>query len=79
MILDNTQMILAIEALTACQALEFRKPLTPGKGPKFLYDFVRKEIPALESDRYLNPDMEKMGKYLKEGVLYQKAKEAKIL
>ena len=57
-ILENTQYVLAIEAIAACQALEFRKPLKPGKGPRLLYDMIRERVAPLERDRYLSPDIE---------------------
>lgn len=78
-ILKNTQYVLAIEMLAACQALEFRKPLKPGRGPRFVYDFVRKEIPALEKDRYMSPDIERAMDWIRSGRFYRAAEEAGIL
>lgn len=79
MILENAQYILAIEAISACQALEFRKPLKPGKGPQFLYDFVRKQIAPLDNDRYLHTDIEWMKKMIQDGTLYQAMREARLI
>lgn len=75
-ILENTQTCLAIEALSAIQALEFRKPLKPGKGPQFLYKFVRERVPALETDRYLHNDIESIFNTLKNGEMYSAMKKA---
>jgi histidine ammonia-lyase len=74
-ILENTQTCLAIEALSATQALEFRKPLKPGKGPQFLYKFVRERVPALETDRYLHGDIDRIFTTLKNGEMYSAMKK----
>ncbi|MFM8270258.1 MAG: histidine ammonia-lyase [Pseudomonadota bacterium] len=71
--LQNTTYVLAIEALASCQALDFRKPLKPGKGPAFLYREIRKQIPMIESDRYFHSDIELAYQLLNSGKLYQEA------
>lgn len=78
-IIENTSYVLAIEALSACQALEFRKPLKPGRGPRFLYDFIRKKIPALEKDRYLHKDIEWVASVIKSGELGRAMKGASLI
>jgi histidine ammonia-lyase len=74
-ILQNTHYILAIEALAACQALEFRKPLKPGRGPRFLWSVIREKIPPLEKDRYLHGDIEHVAGLLASGELHRRATE----
>ena len=69
-ILENTQTCLAIEALAAAQALEFRKPLKPGVGPQFLYRFVRERVSALEEDRNLHHDIETILSTMRTGEMY---------
>ncbi len=57
-VLDNVQKVLAIELLTATQALAFRKLKTS----PFLESFVatyRKEVPFIEEDRILQKDIAK--------------------
>lgn len=78
-ILANAHYILAVEALCACQALEFRKPLKPGKGPRALYAYIREEIPALDTDRYLHKDMERVAVMIREEELWQDAKSKGLL
>lgn len=75
-ILENTQTCLSIEALAAAQALEFRKPLKPGKGPEFLYQFIRTRVPALETDRYLHGDIEAILATMRSGEMFQAMKKA---
>ncbi len=70
-ILKNTMYVLAIEAMVASQALEFRKPLKPGRGPRLLYEKVREVVPPLEKDRYLHHDIEKITSMIQSGELHQ--------
>src|SRR5690606_27417738 len=51
------ETMLALELLTAAQALEFLKPLRPGQGVEEAYALEREKVPALEGDRWLSPDI----------------------
>jgi histidine ammonia-lyase len=79
LILENTEYVLAVEALAACQAIDFRKPLKPGRGPRFLHEQIRKDVPMLEKDRYMTPDMELVAGKLRNGEYFERAKQAGIL
>lgn len=68
-ILKNVQTVLAIEILTACQGLEFHKPMKPGTGNRSAYNTIRKEIPALENDRIIYKDIEKVKSLLIQNIL----------
>jgi histidine ammonia-lyase len=59
-ILRNAQKVVAIELLTACQALEFHRPLQPGLGTRTIFDAVRQVIPAWEEDRVFYPDLHRV-------------------
>jgi histidine ammonia-lyase len=59
-ILGNAQRVVASELIAAAQGLEFRKPLTPGEGVARLYGRVRELVPALEADRPVAPDVERV-------------------
>jgi histidine ammonia-lyase len=61
-ILKNSAAIFAIELMAGAQALDFRKPLKPGKGTQAAYDVVRKHVKHLEEDRPLYPDIIKLAK-----------------
>ncbi len=78
-ILENTQFILAIEAMNACQALEFRKPLKPGRGPRFLYKAVREIVAPLEKDRYLSEDIDNIKNLLSSSQLYTRCVKEGVL
>lgn len=74
-ILENTQTILAIEWLAASQALDFRKPLQPGRGPRAALKLLRKHVSPLEGDRALTPDIQKALELLKKGELTRAGRE----
>jgi histidine ammonia-lyase len=57
-ILDNLEYILAIELLTACQAIEFRMPLKSSEILEFAHDYVRQYVSFAEEDRIFAKDIE---------------------
>ncbi|HWX24838.1 MAG TPA: aromatic amino acid lyase, partial [Vicinamibacteria bacterium] len=72
-IVANVRRILAIEAIAACQALEFRKPLETAKPLRAVYRKVREHVPAYDRDRYLSPEIETIAKLVREGDLVAEA------
>lgn len=56
---ENVETVLAIELFTAAQALDFRKPLKPGKGVEIAHKFIRKNIPHATEDHYFKDDISK--------------------
>ncbi len=63
------QSILAIELLTAAQALEFLKPLRPGRGVHKAYEMVRARVAPLEQDRVLAGDIAQLEALVRDGSL----------
>jgi histidine ammonia-lyase len=61
----------ALELLTAAQALEFLKPLAPGRGVAAAYEEVRRCVAPLERDRVLAPDIEALRRLVRSGVFAQ--------
>ena len=51
------EQVLAIELFTAAQALDFRKPLRPGRGVEIAHKFVRNAIPHADTDHYFKDDI----------------------
>src|SRR5688572_19580044 len=49
--------VLAIELIVAAQGLEYRKPLSPGRGAKAGYDIVRRHVTQLTNDRSMSGDI----------------------
>ncbi|MGK7388942.1 MAG: histidine ammonia-lyase [Candidatus Cyclobacteriaceae bacterium M2_1C_046] len=65
-ILQNLYRILAIELITATQALEFRRPLKSSPALEGFADNFRKEISFIENDRVLYVDLQKTEQFLRE-------------
>jgi histidine ammonia-lyase len=57
MVLDNLEYILAIELLSACQAIEFRRPLKSSEILEFAHGFVREKVSFAEEDRIFAEDI----------------------
>jgi hypothetical protein len=64
-IIDNVEKVLAIELLTAIQAIEFRRPLKSSEQLEKIIVSFRQEISFNESDRILHDDMMKSVSFLK--------------
>ncbi|CAN5565781.1 histidine ammonia-lyase [soil metagenome] len=58
-VVDNVAKVLAIELLTAVQALEFRRPLKSSDAIEAIVQAFRKEVTFNEADRILHTDMMK--------------------
>jgi histidine ammonia-lyase len=59
-IIKNTEAVVAIQLLAACQAYEFRKPLKPSKTFQAVYKLVRSVSPKITKDRAFYKDIEKV-------------------
>jgi len=64
-VMDNVERILAIELLTAAQALEFRRPLKTSPVLEELVAAYRLVVPAHDHDRLLAKDIQASIKFLK--------------
>ena len=56
-VLHNVEHVLAIELIAAAQALDYRKPLRPGRGVEHAHVLVRERIPHREADYYFQEDL----------------------
>jgi histidine ammonia-lyase len=59
--------VTAIELITAAEGLEYRKPLSPGRGAKAAYEIVRSHVPRLISDRSMSADITKISEAIRQG------------
>ena len=75
-ILKNSTAIFAIELMAAAQALDFRKPMGPGKGTQAAHDAVRKHVIHLEEDRPLYPDITKLSRIVESGEILEAVERA---
>jgi histidine ammonia-lyase len=66
-IVDNAEKVLAIELMAAAQGLEYRRPLRAATEIERARQFVRTLVPALEEDRVIAGDIERLGKGIRDG------------
>ncbi len=59
-IVDIAEAATAIELITAAEALEYRKPLVPGRGVAHAYEIVRAHVSPLTADRSMSGDIQKI-------------------
>jgi histidine ammonia-lyase len=60
MVLENLEYILAIELMTACQAIEFRRPLRSSSILENAHTFVRQQVRFANEDRIFADDIRKI-------------------
>jgi len=70
-IVENTRNVLAIEAIAAAQALDFVAPLKTGKRGQKAYEAVRAVCAAMEHDRVMYGDFERVARLIESGHLAQ--------
>lgn len=65
-VLDNLEFILAIELLSACQAIEFRRPLKSSALLEYAHDFVREFVGFASEDRIFADDINQVAGLIKD-------------
>jgi histidine ammonia-lyase len=66
-IVENAEQVLAIELLAAAEGLEFRRPLRAGAGVEQAHERVRSLSPAVDADRSMSSDIERIASAIREG------------
>ncbi len=66
-ILRNTEITVAIQLMSAAQALDFKRPLTGGVGTEAAYKVIRRKLKKLVDDRPLYPDIEIVTSLVRDG------------
>ncbi len=66
-IVENAEHLMAIELLAGAEALEFRRPLKGGVGVEQAYEQVRSISPAVDEDRSLSLDIERVATAIRNG------------
>jgi len=75
-VVANAEVVVAIEALAAAQALDLRAPLLAAPGTAAARDALRARVPFLEEDRELGPDLEAAVELVRSGALAAAAEAA---
>ncbi len=72
-VLENATWVIAIEVMSAAQALDFHAGLTPGAGVAAAHARVRAALPHLEHDTYLRPGLDRVRELVRSAALVQSA------
>jgi len=75
-IIRNTEIIVAIQVMSAAQGLDFKLPLTPGKGTQAAYKVIRRKLKRLIDDRVLYPDIEIVTELVRNGEIVEAVEKA---
>ncbi len=75
-VLHNVERVLAVEALTAAQALDFRSPLKPGRGVLAAHDHIRGHVRHAEEDYEVGHDIDTCTRLLRSGELVASVQSA---
>jgi len=65
----NTENVLAVELICACQSLDLRTPVEPSDVTKIVLKRVREEIDFWEQDRIMYKDIERAREIINSGIL----------
>ena len=74
-VLDNLEFILAIELLSASQAIEFRRPNKSSEILEFAHEYVRSFVGFAEEDRIFADDINKVAGFIKDFSFVNKVNE----
>ena len=66
-IVDLAELATAIELITGTEALEYRKPLAPGRGVQTAYEVVRSRVAPLVADRSMSGDIKNIVQAMRSG------------
>ena len=67
--IENARAVVAIELLTAAQALEFRMPLRAGRGSAAIHEAIRRRVRVWQEDRSSAADIENLTAWIASGDL----------
>jgi histidine ammonia-lyase len=77
-IIDNVRYVIAVELLTAAQAIDLRQdgPAKLGRGTAAVYEEIRRRVAFLEHDRELTPDIEALDELIRSGQILTRVRAA---
>ncbi|MGH2635991.1 MAG: histidine ammonia-lyase [Actinomycetota bacterium] len=75
-VVANAEVVVALEAIVAAQALDLRAPLEPAAGTRAVRDAIRERVSFLESDRELGQDIAAATELVRRGALLDAAEGA---
>jgi histidine ammonia-lyase len=78
-VLRNVETILSLELLCAAEGIDYRRPLHTGKSLEAVHQLVRSQIPHLNEDRAMYPDIRAALNMVREGKVRAAAVQAGVV
>jgi histidine ammonia-lyase len=75
-VVSNAEVVIALEALVAAQALDLRAPLEPAAATGAARDAIRARVAFLDADRELGSDIAAVTDLLRTGALLESVEGA---
>ena len=75
-IVRNTEIVVAIQLMSAAQALDFKRPLKAGSGSEAAYSVIRSRLERLVDDRPLYPDIDIVTGLVRNGSIVEAVEKA---
>jgi histidine ammonia-lyase len=75
-IVGNAELVIALEALVAAQAIDLRSPIEPAAGTRGARDAIRERVPFLDADRELGADIGAVAELVRSRALLDAAEAA---
>lgn len=75
-VFENTRNVLGIELFTSAQALDYRKPLRPGRGVEVAHDYVRSRVEHTEVDYVFQDDILRCSNLILDRELVEEVEQA---
>jgi histidine ammonia-lyase len=70
-VVSNAEVVIALEALVAAQALDLRAPLEPAAATRAARDAIRERVGFLDADRELGGDISAVVELVRSGRLLE--------
>jgi histidine ammonia-lyase len=70
-IMRNVENVLAIEFMTAAQALDFHLPRGMGRGTRIAHSIIRSEVAHLDADRLLYEDVRRVARLVQKNTILE--------
>ncbi|ETV82762.1 hypothetical protein H257_04559 [Aphanomyces astaci] len=68
-VVSHVELVIAIELMCACQALEFQRPHKTTDALEAVYSLVRTRVAPLDKDRYIAPDIDAIVDLVRSGAI----------
>jgi histidine ammonia-lyase len=72
-VVANAEVVVALEALAAAQALDLRAPLHAGPATRQVHDAIRARVPFVEHDREFGADIDAAVSLVRDGAIVDAA------